>query len=71
MENLTTFPNLPNTSSWTCFEDSQGHPVFCKSTKMIVHQGDNSTGELLQMTARDASWILTSAVIIFTMQTGK
>ena len=41
--------------------------VSCKQA--VLHLNDTlTTGN--EMTGKDASWILTSAVIIFTMQTG-
>ena len=42
--------------------------VSCKQA--MLHLNDSVT-RANDMTGKDASWILTSAVIIFTMQTGK
>ena len=47
--------------------------TFCTSVsnKSVMTHGNDTTGSQLEdLNGRDASWILTSAVIIFTMQTG-
>ena len=64
--NTTTFasPNKPMsfmTMATICTN------VSCKQA--MLHLNDSFTSPS-EMTGKDASWILTSAVIIFTMQTG-
>ena len=46
--------------------------LLCNEVSIRVTESDNNTDNqiLLEIFGKDASWILSSAVIIFTMQTG-
>ena len=73
---MTTTPivnsSLDNVTSGQFINSTQHDYLLCNNVSTRMPEGNNNTDKqtLLEMTGKDASWILTSAVIIFTMQTG-
>ena len=64
--------SLDNVTSGHYLRSAHLDYLMCNQVSIRVTEGNNNTDKqtLLEMTGKDASWILTSAVIIFTMQTG-
>ena len=50
-----------------CTEDND----CFNATVRVDNRDANETKSEIEITSKDATWILTSAIIIFTMQTGK